>query len=70
MWKALKLVSGKAFSELTEEYKLEEARNLLLHTDKKITDIAMELGYSNTQNFIRFFSKKTGMTPGKYRRLN
>ena len=70
VWKALKLVSGKAFSELTEEYKLEEARNLLLHTDKKITDIAMELGYSNTQNFIRFFSKKTGMTPGKYRRLN
>ena len=70
VWKALNLVCGKAFSNLVEEYKLEEAKKMLLQTDMKVNDIPAELGYSNTQNFIRFFSKCTGMTPGKYRRLN
>ena len=70
IWKALKLVSEKSFSDITDEYKLEEAKRQLLDTDKKIVDIAKELGYSNTQNFIRFFSKYVGMTPGKYRRLH
>ena len=70
VWKALKLVSNRSFSDIVEEYKLEEAKRLLLQTDKKVGDIAMELNYSNTQNFIRFFSKCTGMTPGKFRRLH
>lgn len=70
VWKALKLVSGKSFSDITEDYKLEEAKRLLLQTDKKVSDIAMELNYSNTQNFIRFFSRCTGLTPGKFRRLH
>ena len=33
-----------------------------------ISQIAETLNYSNVQNFIRFFSKKVGMTPGKYRK--
>lgn len=70
VWKALKLVDNKSFSEIAEDYKLEVAKSFLLQSDKKVNDIAMELGYSNTQNFIRFFSRCTGMTPGKYRRLN
>ena len=70
VWKALKLVDNKSFSEIAEDYKLEEAKSFLLQSDKKVNDIAIELGYSNTQNFIRFFSRCTGMTPGKYRRLN
>lgn len=70
VWKALKLVSSQSFSDITEEYKLEEAKRMLLQTDKKIGDIASLLGYSNTQNFIRFFSRRTGLTPGKFRRLH
>ncbi len=33
-----------------------------------VVQIAETLNYSNVQNFIRFFSKKVGMTPGKYRK--
>ena len=34
-----------------------------------VADIATQLNYTNAQNFIRFFSKGTGVTPGKFRKL-
>ena len=70
VWKALKLVSNKSYSDIAEEYKLDEAKRMLLQTDMKVNEIAAALNYSNTQNFIRFFSKCTGLTPGKFRRLH
>nr|WP_297706582.1 helix-turn-helix transcriptional regulator [uncultured Butyrivibrio sp.] len=68
IWKVLKTERGKTFSEYQEEYKIEEAKKLL-QTNKSVSDISSELGYTNPQNFIRFFNKGTGMTPGKYRKL-
>jgi YesN/AraC family two-component response regulator len=68
IWKLLKTERGKTFSEYQEEYKIEEAKKLL-QTNMSVSDIASELGYTNPQNFIRFFNKGTGMTPGKYRKL-
>jgi AraC-like DNA-binding protein len=69
IWKVLKMESGKSFSDYQDEYKLEEAKRLLLETDMSVVEIAAELNYTNAQNFIRFFSKKTGITPGKFRKL-
>ncbi len=68
IWKILKAERGKTFSEYQEQYKIEEAKKLL-QTNLSVSDIANELGYTNAQNFIRFFSKGTGLTPGKYRKL-
>ena len=68
IWKIMKAERGKTFSEYQEEYKIEEAKRLL-QTSMSVSDIATELGYTNAQNFIRFFSKGTGLTPGKYRKL-
>ncbi len=68
IWKIMKAERGKTFSEYQEEYKIEEAKKLL-QMNKSVSEIAMELGYTNAQNFIRFFSKGTGLTPGKYRKL-
>ena len=69
IWKILKMEKGKSFSDYLEEYKLEEAKRLLLQTDMTVAEIAAELNYTNAQNFIRFFSKGTGVTPGKFRKL-
>ena len=69
IWKVLKMERNKTFSEYQEEYKLEEAKRLLLQSNKSVADIAAELSYTNAQNFIRFFSKGTGVTPGKFRKL-
>lgn len=69
IWKVLKMERGKTFSEYQEEIKIEEAKRLLLNTSMSVADIAAELNYTNAQNFIRFFSKGTGLTPGKFRKL-
>ena len=59
----------KSFSDYIEEYKMNEAKRLLLETNMTVAEIAEELHYTNPQNFIRFFSKTTGLTPGKFRKL-
>lgn len=69
IWKVLKMEKGKSFSDYLEEYKLEEAMHLLLQTELSVAEIAVKLNYTNAQNFIRFFSKSTGVTPGKFRKL-
>ncbi len=69
IWKILKTERGKTFSDFLEEYKLDEAKRLLLNTNMTVAEIASALNYTNAQNFIRFFSKSTGMTPGKFRKL-
>lgn len=69
IWKVLKMEKGKLFSDYLEEYKLNEAKRLLLQTNLSVAEIAAELNYTNAQNFIRFFSKGTGVTPGKFRKL-
>lgn len=70
IWKILKMNRGKSFSDYVEEYKLEEAKRLLLNSSMSVAEIAAELNYTNSQNFIRFFSKSMGITPGKFRKIN
>lgn len=68
IWKVMKLEGEVTFSDFIAEYKLGEAKRLLEDTDMTIAEIAQQLNYTNTQNFIRFFSKQEGVTPGKYRK--
>jgi two-component system response regulator YesN len=60
---------GVNFSEYLSDYRLKQAKELLTNTELKITDIAEKLHYTNPQNFIRYFRKQEGMTPGQYRDL-
>lgn len=68
IWKVLKNERGLTFTDLVNRKKLERAMHMLEESSRTVADIAAELGYSNVQNFIRFFSKMTGTTPGKYRK--
>ncbi|MDF2961313.1 MAG: transcriptional regulator, AraC family [Paenibacillus sp.] len=56
------------FSDYLSRYRLQKAREFLLETDLKIADIADRLRYNNPQNFIRYFRKMEGVTPGEYRK--
>lgn len=47
--------------------RIEAAKNLLLSTDKRIHEIAAEVGFENTNHFIHLFKKETGLTPLVYR---
>ena len=68
IWKVLRTEKDTSISYLANNEKLEMAKELLLTSDMTVVQIAETLNYSNVQNFIRFFSKKVGMTPGKYRK--
>jgi AraC-like DNA-binding protein/mannose-6-phosphate isomerase-like protein (cupin superfamily) len=45
-----------------------EAQNLLISTNRSITDIALSCGYNNSNYFQSVFKNIVGMTPGQYRR--
>ena len=47
--------------------RLELAQSLLINTDKKIKEIAREVGYDNEMYFSRLFKSKINLTPGEYR---
>ena len=49
------------------EYRLYTAKNLILHTDKSISDISADVGYNQISHFIEQFRINYGMSPLKYR---
>jgi AraC-like DNA-binding protein len=58
---------GQTVFEYLAETRLELAKNDLLNTDKSVTEIAFELGYSSLQHFSGAFKKKFGVAPGGVR---
>ncbi len=44
-----------------------EAKRLLVHGDLSVSQISEELGFSEPTNFVKFFSREAGMTPGRFR---
>jgi AraC family transcriptional regulator, transcriptional activator of pobA len=57
----------KSVSEIIETRKLIEAKNLLISTDKTISEICFELGYNEKAYFTNVFKKKSGQTPTDFR---
>lgn len=55
--------TGKTFSELVLEARMEKAKVLLSHTDLTNEEIASLLGYSNTSNFYKAFRGYYGVSP-------
>lgn len=60
-------ILNKSVSEIIETRKLTEAKNLLIYTDKSISEIGYELGYNEKAYFTNVFKKKTGSTPTLFR---
>jgi AraC family transcriptional regulator, transcriptional activator of pobA len=54
-------------SEIIETRKLIEAKNLLINSDKTISEIGYELGYNEKSYFTSVFKKKSGQTPSEFR---
>lgn len=67
VWKILSR-KGTTYKRLQSEEKMRQAKAMLLKTEYPVAEIARRLGYSNAQNFIRFFSANESLSPGEYRR--
>lgn len=55
------------FIDYLSGYRVDVAKKLLEETDFKIKDIALAVGYTSANNFIRVFKKLEGISPSKFR---
>lgn len=59
--------SGVSLNTYITLLKLEEAKHLLLYTDKSLSLISSYLGYSSQSFYSNTFNKYVGQTPKEYR---
>jgi AraC-like DNA-binding protein/mannose-6-phosphate isomerase-like protein (cupin superfamily) len=65
--KYFKRATGQNFSDLVRRLRLAHARRLLERSEKPISEICYEVGFSNLSNFNRHFRNDAGETPRRFR---
>lgn len=63
-------ITGRTFSDIVIELRLEAAMRLLRTTALPVSQISEITGYGSEEHFIRQFRKYKGMTPSGYRKNN
>ncbi len=59
---------GQSFKNYLTNYRINEASRQLLYTDKKISEIAENVGYKDIDYFIAKFVELKGCTPTRFRK--
>lgn len=62
--------TGKNYIEYLNEIRLLATMEDLRNTDEKIVVVAQKNGFQNVEYFSRYFKKKTGESPARWRKLN
>ena len=63
----IKKDTGKTFTELVTERRMERARELLTHTGMRVYEVAREVGFDDEAYFARRFRQWLGMSPRDFR---
>ncbi len=68
-WHLSKLLNstGKSFSDVLNEVRIENAKELMEDSSLHIADISDRVGFADTAHFSRVFKKYTGMSANEYR---
>ncbi len=67
LYRKLKAVTGWSVNGLIREIRIREALKLLRHSEKNISEIAYQLGFSDPLYFSKYFKKEVGVAPQHYR---
>lgn len=67
LYRIFKEKFGKSPKQYMNDYKIEQAKQLLKKTDITVTQVANSVGFSDVLSFSRFFTSKMGVSPQKYR---
>lgn len=65
--RALRDHTGRTFTELLRQWRVQQASDLLRKTDRSIAEIADECGFCDQSYFTRVFKAMKGMTPKQFR---
>ena len=63
-----KTVFGKPIAAYMKEYRIKQAKELLIHSEDSIAQIAQAVGYENQSKFTRAFKEEAGVLPSVYRK--
>ena len=63
----IKESTGKTYTALVQEKRLQQAAWLLENTDRNVDEIAVSVGYENVSYFHRLFFAQYGLSPKKFR---
>ena len=50
--------------------RLERARNMLIHSNFSVSEVALSVGFSDPFYFSRLFREAYGLSPGAYKKAN
>jgi YesN/AraC family two-component response regulator len=59
---------GMSFQNYLNKIRLEKATNMIIHSNKNMTEIALMNGFSSTSYFYKVFKKEYNCTPLEYRK--
>ncbi len=66
--KTVKTLTGTNFKKYLNQYRINVAKTLLTQdAELKIKELAQQVGFSNSNSFIRTFKATVGLSPGEYR---
>ncbi|HMQ60425.1 MAG TPA: helix-turn-helix transcriptional regulator [Flavilitoribacter sp.] len=66
----LKKETGRSAKDHINDFLVEKAKDLLLNTNRSVSEIAYDLGFNYPHYFSRLFRARTGMTPVVFRSKN
>ena len=67
--KLFKDTVGKGFADYALDYRLVKSEEMLLETNKSITEIALSCGFGNSNYFCEAFKRRNRVTPKEFRKI-
>ena len=64
-----KKTTGLTITDYKNEMKITKAKELLVHSDKKIADVSYECGFGSESYFSKLFLESEKISPSSYRKL-
>jgi AraC-like DNA-binding protein len=68
--KVFRSYTGQTPYDYLLDFRLLQAKRMLLETGKSVGQVAQDSGFSDSKNFIAYFKKRVGLTPLQFRKQN
>lgn len=65
-----KTIFGQSVGGYMKQYRIKRAKELLIHSDASVAEIACKVGYENQSKFTAAFRNVTGVLPRDYRKAH
>ncbi len=63
----VKRTTNKTAKQIIDDYFIMEAKSLLKHSNRTISEIAYDLGFVDDSYFVKYFKRQVGFTPKRFR---